>query len=186
MNGKYLASTIAVIGLLSLACGGGDDDGGGSDDASADAGSDNKKGKKKAKKKGTQANPYAMNEAGVVASLETTVVEAKSKKKVKKSSFQKYAAGEGAKLIVVKYKVKNVGKEPKTCMSFADSVIDSEGIQYDDVTECNMAINSWMMEKVNPNLMKTYEGCFEVPEGAKGFKLKFNCSLEDMYVDLGI
>ena len=86
----------------------------------------------------------------------------------------------------VKYKVKNVGKEPKTCMSFADSVIDSEGIQYDDVTKCNMAINSWMMEKVNPNLMKTYEGCFEVPEGAKGFKLKFNCSLEDMYVDLGI
>jgi len=120
-----------------------------------------------------------------VNNIETTVTGAKFSKSVSQK-YSKYAATEGATLIVVDYSVKNTGTEAVSCLSYADSVTDSKGVSYEDTLDCNLAVNTWAMDKLNPGLPKKYQACFEVPEGTSGFTMKFNCMFKDGYFALGI
>lgn len=122
----------------------------------------------------------------VVNGLEITIKGAKFTQKVEQDYFD-YSAGEDAKLLVIDYKVKNVSKEGKQCLSFADAVKDSEGIEYSSTTDCSMAINSWALDELNPGLSKSYQACFEVPDtmAAEGLQIKFDCMFESELVDLG-
>lgn len=188
---KNVYSVIGLVGFTILAFGSsGSDESSSSEKKSSqkEAASENGSTAKSApakKELGSLENPYPKGQSGVVNEIETTIASATFKKKVKKGYFD-YAAGEGATLVIVDYKVKNVSKEPISCLTYADSVIDPSGIAYDYTSDCSMAIDDWTMEKINPNLVKTFQACFEVPEGVSGLKLKFDCGWDDGFFDLGI
>lgn len=131
------------------------------------------------------ASPAPKGTAYTVNNIETTITGAKLTKSASQK-YSKYAATEGATLIVVDYSVKNTGTEAVSCLSYADSVTDSKGVSYETTLDCNMAVNTWAMDKLNPGLPKKYQACFEVPEGASGFTLKFNCMFKDGYFTLGV
>ena len=130
-------------------------------------------------------SPAPKGTAFTVNNIETTITGAKFSKSVSQK-YSKYAATEGATLIVVDYSVKNTGTEAVSCLSYADSVTDSKGVSYEDTMDCNMAVDTWAMDKLNPGLPKKYQACFEVPEGTSGFTMKFNCMWKDGYFTLGI
>lgn len=131
------------------------------------------------------SSPAPKGTAYTVNNIETTITGAKLMKSVSQK-YSKYSATEGATLIVVDYSVKNTGTEAVSCLSYADSVTDSKGVSYETTLDCNMAVNTWAMDKLNPGLPKKYQACFEVPEGTSGFTLKFNCMFKDGYFTLGI
>lgn len=129
--------------------------------------------------------PAAKGNTYTVNDIEVTVTGAAFRAKVAQK-YTSYAATEGAKLVIIDYSVKNVGKEPVACLSFADDVTDSSGVSYETTLECNLAVNNWAMDNLNPGLPKKYQACFEVPSGASGFTMHVNCAGDDGYFALGI
>ena len=129
--------------------------------------------------------PAAKGGTYVVNDIQVTVTGAAFRAKVEQN-YASYAATEGAKLIVVDYSVKNVGKEPVACLSFADDVVDSAGVTYETTLDCNLAVNNWALDNLNPGLPKKYQACFEVPSSASGFTMHVNCAGDDGYFALGI
>ena len=134
----------------------------------------------------SKANPAATGVPFLVNNLETTVNSARVSFQASSSGLTTYRATDGAKLVLVNYTVKNVSKQPIACLSFADAVLDADGVEYQDTVDCNMAVHNWALEKVNPGLPKKFEACFEVPKTSSGFTLKFNCDNVDAFVKLGL
>jgi len=131
-------------------------------------------------------NPIPKGKTAVVAGLETKVMGAIMKKSISKD-FLRHQAGEGATLLIVKYTVKNITKEPIQAISFADAVIDKNGTSYEPSMDCAMVVNTLgITDMLNPNLEKKFEACFEVPEGSSGYVIKFNRAFEDAFFDLGL
>ncbi len=73
---------------------------------------------------GHVANPVAKGGTYVVNDVQVTVTGAVFQRKLEQNDSS-YAATEGTMLVIVNYSVKNVGKEPVACLSFADDVTDS-------------------------------------------------------------
>ncbi len=127
----------------------------------------------------------AKGDSFVLADLETTITKADFRGSVS-SEFFHYKPDSDSKLLIVNYTVKNNGREPVSCLSFADSAIDEEGTRYDDTLDCNIAINNWALEKLNPKKKKSFQACFEVPKSAKGLKVLFDCHFEHALFDTGL
>lgn len=169
---KKVVIGIVVLSVLSALANGGRESSGRSGGGSGSGG-------------GHVANPVAKGGTYVVNDVQVTVTGAAFRGKVEQN-YASYAATEGAKLVIVDYSVKNVGKEPVACLSFADDVTDSSGVSYEPTLDCNLAVNNWAMDNLNPGLPKKYQACFEVPSGASGFTMHVNCAGDDGYFALGI
>lgn len=135
---------------------------------------------------GTKESPAAKGDIFVVNEIETKVLSAKKVKKVSKNQFQNYSASEGAILVLVDFQVKNIGKKAESCLTFAHSITDASGTSYTQTSKCSMAVNSMRMETLNPGLPKKFQECFEVPDTASNFTIKFSCGWEEGYSVLGI
>ncbi len=121
-----------------------------------------------------------------VEGLEATLLSARFAQRVGRNQFLRHTAPEGARLLVLSYRVRNTRNEPITVMSFADSVI-AQGVTYNPTPACDMAINTLGPgNPLNPNIPRTFEACFEVPMEGTGFVVKFNRSLTDRFVQTGL
>jgi hypothetical protein len=121
-----------------------------------------------------------------VASLEVTVLSARFAQRAGRNQFLRHTAPEGARLLLVNYRVRNTTNEPITVLSFADSVL-SGGATYNASSSCEMALNALgASTPINPNIPRTFDACFEVPTEGSGFVVKFNRAMTDRYVQTGL
>jgi hypothetical protein len=138
-------------------------------------------------------NPAKLNEAIAVKDVSWTVVSAQdlgSTIKSKYSSFGEDCKANSGKFIKVTLKVKNNYKEIKTLTDV--DLLDDQKREFKTSTDTFGCIDGdlYILANINPGIEKTFIAVYEVPNDAKGLKLKLGdldfFSKEFKYVTLGL
>jgi len=119
-----------------------------------------------------------------VGGLEATVVNVEFEDQVG-GRYVQHEAGEGAQLLILTYRVLNTSNEPIQVLSFADGVINENGVEFGTSMDCHMAMEQPTLgftETLNPSLPREFAACFEVPAGDSGWVVKFNKGMTTRYM----